>query len=210
MTALRPLLGWTLALLAIPATAAPVHAVLDAHGRLQVSASLPPGVAGVDLHRPHRPARVPRARPVDPPSLPAPAVSPQRARMQALVDQVATEFAIDAALLHAIVQVESNYNPQATSRAGALGLMQVIPATGRRFGVHDLFDPLQNLRAGAAYLVWLDRHFEGDLPMVLAAYNAGEGAVRRHGRRVPPYAETHQYIQRVTERYAHTQRDAYL
>lgn len=130
--------------------------------------------------------------------------------MQALVDQVAAEFAIDAALLHAIVQVESNYNPQATSHAGALGLMQVIPATGRRFGVHDLFDPLQNLRAGAAYLVWLDQHFEGELPLVLAGYNAGEGAVRRHGRRVPPYAETRQYIQRVTERYAHTQRDTYL
>lgn len=79
--------------------------------------------------------------------------------------------------------------------------MQVIPATGRRFGANDLFDPLQNLRAGTAYLVWLHRRFNGDLTLMLAAYNAGEGAVQRYGNRVPPYSETRHYVEKVTKLY---------
>jgi soluble lytic murein transglycosylase-like protein len=114
---------------------------------------------------------------------------------------VAAEFAMDARLLHAIVSVESAYNAHARSHAGALGLMQVIPATGRRFGAVDLFDPLQNLRAGTAYLAWLQRRFGGDLELMLAAYNAGEGAVQRHGNRVPPFTETRNYVAKVSALY---------
>lgn len=108
---------------------------------------------------------------------------------------------MDVHLLHAIVAVESAYNPQARSHAGALGLMQVIPATGKRFGASNLLDPLQNLRAGTAYLVWLNKRFNGNLELMLAAYNAGEGAVQRHGNRIPPYAETRQYVAKVTALY---------
>jgi soluble lytic murein transglycosylase-like protein len=114
---------------------------------------------------------------------------------------VAAEHGMDARLLHAIVTVESAYDPRARSHAGALGLMQVIPATGKRFGANDLFDPLQNLRAGTAYLAWLKRRFGGDLTLMLAAYNAGEGAVQRHGNRVPPFNETRQYVRKVTALY---------
>lgn len=186
------------AVLAAPDARAQICADFDRHGGLQVDVSCQSGVNRVDLRRAYRPSQSsPKV------AMPAPpeAASPQRQHMHSLVEQVAREYAIDAPLLHAIVQVESNYEPRASSRAGALGLMQVIPATGQRFGADDLLDPLQNLRAGAAYLVWLDQAFRGELPLVLAAYNAGEGAVRRHGRRIPPYAETISYVRRVTALY---------
>jgi soluble lytic murein transglycosylase-like protein len=79
--------------------------------------------------------------------------------------------------------------------------MQIMPQTGRRFGAVDLFDPLQNLQAGAAYLHWLMGRFDGDISLVLAAYNAGENAVIRHGHTVPPYPETRDYVDRVLARY---------
>jgi soluble lytic murein transglycosylase-like protein len=107
---------------------------------------------------------------------------------------------IDPLLLHAIAHVESRHNARAVSPAGARGVMQVMPATGRRFGVKDdktLFDADTNLRASAAYLRTLrDRHGD-DLRLVLAAYNAGEGAVEKHGRNVPPYPETQAYVRDV-------------
>ncbi|MEI2260087.1 lytic transglycosylase domain-containing protein [Stenotrophomonas indicatrix] len=117
------------------------------------------------------------------------------------IEQVGRESGVDANLLHAIVQVESNYDARAVSRAGAAGLMQLMPATARRFGVNDRFDPLQNLKGGASYLAWLTRHFQGDLELILAAYNAGEGAVRRHGNRIPPFGETRSYVQKVLSIY---------
>lgn len=178
-----------------------VYAALDDHGQLQISTTPVAGAARFDPHTPHVPRPVRAAQPG--PAVAAPA---GRRRWAAMVEQVAAEYAVDARLLHAIVQTESNYNPGARSHAGALGLMQVIPSTGRRFGATDLFDPVQNLRAGTAYLVWLDRQFGGDLALVLAAYNAGEGAVRRHGLRVPPYRETRAYVQRVTHLYRQSSR----
>jgi len=85
--------------------------------------------------------------------------------------------------------VESNYNPYAVSPKGALGIMQLIPATARRFGVLDVFDPVDNIEGGARYLKYLLELFNGDYPLALAAYNAGENAVTRYGA-VPPYPET--------------------
>lgn len=108
---------------------------------------------------------------------------------------------LDARLLQAMVTVESGHDALAVSPKGAIGLMQVMPATGRRFGFTDLADPDVNLRAGATYLKWLLAHFDGDLTLAVAAYNAGEGAVHRHGRQVPPYPETRQYVRRVLSRY---------
>jgi soluble lytic murein transglycosylase-like protein len=126
---------------------------------------------------------------------------PSSARYDALIETVANEFQLDSRLLHAIIQVESNYDVQAISPKGAVGLMQVMPATARRFGFFDLTDPHVNVRAGAAYLKWLLGHFRSDLKLVIAAYNAGEGAVHRYGDRIPPYTETQNYVAQVLSGY---------
>jgi soluble lytic murein transglycosylase-like protein len=120
--------------------------------------------------------------------------------MQELVSEAARRHAVDADLVHAIVQVESNYNPYATSNKGARGLMQLIPATARRFGVSNSYDPSANLDGGIRYLKYLMSMFNGDLRLSLAAYNAGEMAVTRNGG-VPPYRETQDYIRKISELY---------
>jgi soluble lytic murein transglycosylase-like protein len=118
-----------------------------------------------------------------------------------LIAKVAREQQVDAALLHAVVSVESAYNARAISPKGATGLMQLMPDTAKRYGVSDLFDPLENLRAGARYLRDLLGMFNNNLRLVIAAYNAGEGAVIRSGRAIPPYPETRAYVQRVLQLY---------
>lgn len=122
-----------------------------------------------------------------------------------LVDRVARDHDIDPLLLHAIARVESRHQPGAVSHAGAYGLMQVIVPTARRFGVDEakaLHDPDTNLQVSALYLKTLQRRFGNDLKLVLAAYNAGEGAVEKHGRRMPPYRETQDYVRKVLAEYA--------
>jgi soluble lytic murein transglycosylase-like protein len=103
---------------------------------------------------------------------------------------------VSPALVLAVIGIESAGRAEAVSSAGAVGLMQLIPATAERFGVTDSTDPAQNIKGGVAYLDWLMREFDGDPLMVLAAYNAGEGAVRKNGG-VPPYAETRAYVPKV-------------
>lgn len=122
-------------------------------------------------------------------------------RFAPLVAQAARTYQLDEALLHALISTESGYEPRALSPKGAIGLMQVMPATGKRFGVLNLNDPSKNIEAGARYLRVLLRQFDNDLQLVLAAYNAGENAVLRHGRRIPPYRETRQYVPRVLALY---------
>lgn len=117
-----------------------------------------------------------------------------------LIAQVARQYALDPLLMSAIVQTESAYRADAISEKGAQGLMQVIPATGRRFGKISTTDPRENLEAGAAYLSWLMKHFEGRLDLALAGYNAGEGAVERYGNSIPPYDETKSYVRKVLSR----------
>jgi soluble lytic murein transglycosylase-like protein len=115
--------------------------------------------------------------------------------------QVASEtHGVDAALVRAIMHAESWFEPRAVSHAGAEGLMQLMPATQRRFGVRNPFDPVDNISAGVAYLSWLLEEFQGDLDRAIAAYNAGENAVRRHGG-IPPYPETREYVRRVNILY---------
>jgi hypothetical protein len=118
----------------------------------------------------------------------------------ALVDDIATEHGVDPFLARAVIQAESAFYAKARSRAGALGLMQLMPGTAERFGVVDPFDPRQNITGGVKYLRWLMDTFQGQLTHVVAAYNAGENAVARyHG--VPPYAETQAYVPRVLDLY---------
>lgn len=112
------------------------------------------------------------------------------------VARAASDFGVDVAIVRAIMHAESAFNPNALSRAGAQGLMQLMPATAARFGVVNAFDPEQNIRGGVEYLAWLLKRFNGDLTLAAAGYNAGEGAVQRHGG-VPPYAETQRYVVRV-------------
>ena len=113
-----------------------------------------------------------------------------------LVMKMAPRYQIEPQLALAIIAAESNFNSQALSPQNAQGLMQLIPKTSERFNVTNPFDPAQNIRGGLTYLRWLLAYFEGDLALVAAAYNAGEGAVERH-RGVPPYRETRAYVQRI-------------
>lgn len=125
-----------------------------------------------------------------------------------LVRAAADEFEVEPALLHAVIATESGYDAGAISRRGAIGLMQIMPHTGARFGFRRLEDPAVNVRAGAKYLRWLMTRFDGDMRLVLAAYNAGEGAVLRHGRQVPPYRETQAYVRKVMTGYQQLRVDA--
>ncbi len=118
-----------------------------------------------------------------------------------LVEETARLNLVDAALLHAVITAESGYNPRALSRKGASGLMQLMPATARRYGVADIYDPAQNVRGGARYLKDLLRLFNNDLRLTLAAYNAGENVVVQYGNRIPPYRETTKYVNKVMELY---------
>jgi hypothetical protein len=116
--------------------------------------------------------------------------------IKALVTRLAPDFNLDPELVLAVIEVESNFNPRARSPKNAQGLMQLIPATATRFGVRNVWDPVENLRGGMAYLRWLLDHFDGDVELALAGYNAGENAVKRYGG-IPPFAETKAYVKRI-------------
>ena len=118
-----------------------------------------------------------------------------------LIDRIAQKHGLDPELVKAVARVESNYKPRAISRKGAQGIMQLLPATAKRFGVADAFDPAQNIEGGVRYLKFLRDLFPDNLSLVLAAYNAGENAVRKH-RGVPPYRETRNYVRRIRRLYA--------
>ncbi|MGH8490738.1 MAG: lytic transglycosylase domain-containing protein [Gammaproteobacteria bacterium] len=118
-----------------------------------------------------------------------------------LVQTTAKAEGIDPALARAVIRAESNGNPNAVSRAGAVGLMQLMPATAQRFGVTDSFDPAQNVVGGIRYLSWLGQFFNWNVPLMLSGYSAGEGAVLKHGG-IPPYRETRRYVVTVLNDYA--------
>ncbi|MFW5816070.1 MAG: transglycosylase SLT domain-containing protein [Wenzhouxiangella sp.] len=117
-------------------------------------------------------------------------------RFDAEIEAASEVFGIEAALIRAVMHAESWFEINAVSHAGAQGLMQLMPDTARRFGVGNVFDPVDNITGGAAYLAWLAEQFEQDFTRMVAAYNAGENAVKRHGG-VPPYPETQEYVRRV-------------
>lgn len=148
------------------------------------------------------PPPAPESRGDTVPDVKAPGYNRQQAALfNKLINQVAREHKLDPQLLHAIVTVESGYNPVATSPKGAQGLMQLMPDTAARFGVRNRADPLQSLRGGARYLRFLQTYFKQDMTLVIAAYNAGEGAVGKYRNTIPPYRETRDYVAKVLASY---------
>jgi soluble lytic murein transglycosylase-like protein len=118
-----------------------------------------------------------------------------------LIEATALRTGLSAALLHSVIKVESAFNPNAVSPKGAQGLMQLMPGTAKRYGVDDPSDPGMNIEGGARYLRDLLEMFNQDVALALAAYNAGENAVKRYGNKIPPYRETQDYVQRVLNIY---------
>jgi len=180
-------LGWTL-LMVRPALADQIVAVIDEQGhKVYINVGDPePSSSGRTAHG----FRAVRA---DSASLPP-------AEIDRLVRQAANRVQVDPGLVHAIIQVESEYHPNAVSNKGAMGLMQLIPATAMRFGVENPFDPKQNIEGGVTYLKYLLDLFGGNLSLALAAYNAGENSVLRQGG-IPYYPETRDYVRKVADVY---------
>jgi soluble lytic murein transglycosylase-like protein len=126
-----------------------------------------------------------------------PATLTRAERFRELIEQHAADHGLNVDLLRAVIQVESGFNPRAVSPKGAMGLMQLMPATATEFGVLNPFDPGENIRAGSAYLRRLLDRYDGRVELALAAYNAGTGAVQKYGQAVPPYRETQEYVRKI-------------
>jgi soluble lytic murein transglycosylase-like protein len=180
------LVVWVLSL-SRPAWAGEIVSITDEHGRkIFINAGETSAKGGLAT-RAIQPAKAGNA------SLPSPEIND-------LVEQTASRHQIDPQLVHAIIKVESEYDPKAVSSKGAMGLMQLIPGTAQRFGVENPFNPKENIEGGVSYLKHLLGLFGGDLSLSLAAYNAGEGAVQRFGG-IPSFAETQDYVRKVTDIY---------
>jgi soluble lytic murein transglycosylase-like protein len=125
---------------------------------------------------------------------------PSRSSLDILIDDISMQHGVDPGLVRSVIEVESNFDGRAVSRRGALGLMQLIPATGRRFGVRNFFDPAENINGGVRYLRFLLDMFDGNVDLSLAAYNSGENRVARLGR-IPSIRETQEYVRKVNAVY---------
>jgi len=171
--------------------AARILSVVRATGDAKLPSCVIPATLPVAVAPPAPPALVDAAESTLPPA-------PKDIAL--LVQRLAPQFEVDANLVLALIAVESAFNPAALSPARAQGLMQFIPETAERFGVKRPFNPDDNVRGGLAYLRWLLAYFKGDVPLVLAAYNAGEGAVEKY-RGIPPYPETQYYVKKIIGLY---------
>jgi soluble lytic murein transglycosylase-like protein len=204
---LLKLMGAGFALLCSQAAMAQIYAGTDTTGALLLSNHEPAGEFVVLIEAPVAPP-TPKAAPAPDPlpaaeekaAAPAALVAPKL--LAPIIRDAARKHALPEALLHAMVSVESGFDGRAVSPKGAKGLMQLMPDTARRFGVKDVFAADQNVQAGAAYMRVLLNQFADDMPLALAAYNAGEGAVMRAGRRIPAYPETQQYVRKVMAQVA--------
>ena len=179
------LVSLTIGLLAMPADAQ-IYSWRDANGVLVLSDRPQAGAATVAVAGSHR---VRTTRPV---------TVPERSRgLDRIIERHAATHRIRPDLVRAVIQIESGFDPNARSPKGAMGLMQLMPATAEELGVVNAYDPEQNIRGGVAYLRQLLERYDGDEELALAAYNAGPGAVERHGNQVPPYRETQDYVEKI-------------
>lgn len=128
-------------------------------------------------------------------------ISKNKKKYSPLIAKAAAKYNVDEQLLHAIIRTESAYNEKAISSAGAVGLMQLMPATAARFGVRDRKNPAQNIDGGTRYIKVLMKMFKSNINLVLASYNAGEGAVKKYHNSIPPYPETQNYVRKVLKFY---------
>lgn len=170
--------------------------------QLSVPDGKPAGSLVVDFEQPATPdvARPTSAEPkvvVEPPR----ACTTGDASLDGVVQEAALRYGVDPCLVVAVMSQESGYRRNAISPKGASGYMQLMPDTARRLGVSDIFDPRQNVHAGTRYLRMLLERFGGSVELALAGYNAGEGAVERYGRRIPPFAETQNYVRLISTKY---------
>ena len=187
----------TLAFSAMPANAQ-IAKVVDDGGRSFFINANPPRLVKLTATKPHTNIYLPAEASFTGRSRPA--MDIDRDGVEKIVREAADRHRMDPALVRAVIQTESNWNPKAYSHKGAGGLMQLIPTTAQRFGAYDVFDPQQNIDAGVKYLRTLLERYNGNLELALAAYNAGEGAVDRvHG--IPSFRETRSYVQRVQDAY---------
>jgi Transglycosylase SLT domain len=187
-----------LSLLAVPSQAQ-IASSIDLDGRRLFINAEPPVTLSLSAAK-HKNIYLPREAPFA--GRTHPAVTMDRDGVEKLVREAADRHRVDPALIRAVIQTESNWNPIALSNKGAGGLMQLIPTTARRFGVSDVFNPQQNIDGGVHYLKTLLDRYNGNLDMALAAYNAGEGAVDR-ARGIPSFRETRNYVQKVQSAYNH-------
>lgn len=127
---------------------------------------------------------------------------------EAVIRKMAAKYRVDPALIKAVIKAESNFDPSAVSRKGAVGLMQLMPTTAVDFKVSNPYNPNENIEGGTRYLRYLAKIFDNDLRLVIAAYNAGENAVLKYGKSIPPYRETRDYVNRVTTYLASYRRGA--
>ena len=124
-------------------------------------------------------------------------------RLDRIIFEAGANHGVDPRFIHAVIWQESKYKLEARSHAGAQGLMQLMPATAKRFGCEDPYDPVSNIKAGTKYLSWLLKRFSGNVELALAGYNAGEGAVDKYDG-IPPYNETQKYVKIISKRYGKT------
>lgn len=177
---------------------AQIAKVIDSSGRLEFINANPPDQLKRSKPKPRTTIYMPTESSIT--GRPPLALKIDREGAEKLVREAADRHRIDPALVRAVIETESNWNPGAISAKGAMGLMQLIPTTAIRMGVNDAFSPKQNIEAGTLYLKKLLERYNGNLDLALAAYNAGEGAVDR-ARGVPAFRETRDYVQRVQEAY---------
>jgi soluble lytic murein transglycosylase-like protein len=178
-------------LAAVPAEAQ-IYSWRDASGTLVLSNTPRAGEADTTTYAVHGAAAIRTTT--------RPATSMRQRQFDHFIEQYAQSLGVSADLVRAVIQAESNFNPRAVSAKGAMGLMQLMPATARELGVSDPFHPEQNIRGGVTYLARLLAKYDQNVELALAAYNAGAGNVQRYGNAVPPFREPRDYVKKITGR----------
>ena len=176
-----------------PSSAVEIYRYVDSQGRVHLT-DRPPHKGYRLVQKAGKKLRMPRINLRD--------KDANRKRFTSKIAEVAKQYQVPEALLHAVIEIESAYDPNAISRAGAVGLMQLMPATAKRYGVANRRNPSANLTGGTRYLKDLLLRFDSNLALALAGYNAGENAVEKFGNQIPPFDETQNYVRKVLKLYS--------